>query len=66
MSSILNQIMADVFANLPKAERLEKAVQACQQDCRLTARKAGKIYNVVHSTISRRLRELHKPKKVDS
>jgi helix-turn-helix, Psq domain len=51
MSSILNQIMADAFANLPKAERLEKAVQACQQDCRLTARKAGKIYNVVHSTI---------------
>ena len=56
--------MADAFANLPKAERIEKAVHACQQDSRLTARKAGKIYNVIHSTISRRLRELHKPRKL--
>jgi helix-turn-helix, Psq domain len=64
MSSILYQIMADAFTNLPKAERIEKAVRACQQDSRLTARRAGKIYNVVHSIISRRLRELTKPKKL--
>jgi predicted HTH transcriptional regulator len=64
MSSILCSIMADAFANLPKAERIEKAVRACQQNSRLTARKAAKIYNVVNTTISRRLREITKPAKL--
>jgi helix-turn-helix, Psq domain len=62
--SILYPSMADAFANLPKVERIEKAVCACQQDSRLTARKAGKIYNGVHSTISRRLKEPHKSRAV--
>jgi hypothetical protein len=48
--------MADMFANLSKAERIEKAVQACAEDDRLTIRKAAKIYNVAHTTISRRQR----------
>jgi hypothetical protein len=45
---------------------LKKLSKHVDRTCRLTARKAGKIYNIVHSTISRRLRELHKPKKVGS
>jgi helix-turn-helix, Psq domain len=47
--------MADIFANLSKVERIEKAVQACAEDDQLTIRRASKIYNVAHTTISRRL-----------
>jgi DeoR/GlpR family transcriptional regulator of sugar metabolism len=47
--------MADIFGNLSKVERIEKAVQACAEDDQLTIRKAAKIYNVSHTTISRRL-----------
>jgi hypothetical protein len=56
--------MADAFADLPKAERIEKAVAACAADHRLTARKAEKIYRVSHTTILRRLKNLTQPKKV--
>ncbi len=52
--------MADAFADLSKQERLEKAVHACQQDTKLTAQKAAKIYNLVPSTITRRLKGLMK------
>jgi D-alanyl-D-alanine carboxypeptidase len=54
--------MADVFANLSKEERIEKAIAACTQETRLSARKAGKIYNIAPSTITRRLNEQTKPK----
>jgi helix-turn-helix, Psq domain/Tc5 transposase DNA-binding domain len=46
--------MADMFANLSKAERIEKAVKACAEDDELTIRKAAKIYKVAHTTIARR------------
>jgi helix-turn-helix, Psq domain len=55
MSCILYQELADIFANLSKAERIEKAVKACAQDDQLTGRKAAKIYKVAYTTISRRL-----------
>jgi hypothetical protein len=44
--------MADYFANLSKPECIEKAVCACAEDDRLTARKAVKIYNVTPSIIT--------------
>jgi helix-turn-helix, Psq domain len=47
--------MADIFANLSKEKRIEKAVKACAEDDELTTRKAAKIYNVAYTTISRRL-----------
>jgi Tc5 transposase DNA-binding domain len=50
----------------PRQSALKKLSKYVDRTCRLTARKAGKIYNVVHSTILQRLRELHKPKKVGS
>jgi helix-turn-helix, Psq domain len=49
--------MADIFANLSKEKRIEKAVKACAEDDELTIRKAAKIYNVAHTTISRRLQK---------
>jgi helix-turn-helix, Psq domain/Tc5 transposase DNA-binding domain len=49
--------MADFFANLSKVERIEKAVKACAEDDQLTIRKAAKIYNISHTTISRRLQK---------
>jgi predicted HTH transcriptional regulator len=55
--------MADVFANLTKEQCIEKAVKACAEDHRLTARKAGKIYQIVHTTITRRLKDLTKFRK---
>jgi helix-turn-helix, Psq domain len=58
--------MADAFANSPKAERIEKSARAYQQNSRLTARKAAKIYNVVNTTILRRLREITKPAKLSN
>jgi DDE superfamily endonuclease/helix-turn-helix, Psq domain len=64
MSSIFCETMADVFADLSKSERIEKAVEACSKDDRLTARKASKIYKCAHTTISRRLKEISKPKKI--
>jgi predicted HTH transcriptional regulator len=64
MSSTFCETMADVFADLSKSERIEKAVEACSKDDRLTARKASKIYKCAHTTISRRLKEISKPKKI--
>ena len=64
ISSIFYPIMADAFANLAKADRIEKAVNACRQDSRLTARKAAKIFNIHHSTIGQRLKELVEPRKL--
>jgi DNA-directed RNA polymerase specialized sigma subunit len=49
--------MADVFSNLSKVERIEKAVKACAKDDQLTFKKAAKIYKVAHTTISRRLKK---------
>jgi helix-turn-helix, Psq domain len=49
--------MADIFANLSKEKRIEKAVKACAEDDELTIRKAAKIYNVAHIIISRRLQK---------
>jgi hypothetical protein len=40
MISIRHHIMADAFDNLPKAERLEKAVQACRQDLQINSEKS--------------------------
>jgi helix-turn-helix, Psq domain len=56
--------MADVFADLNKSERIEKAVEAYSKDDRLTARKASKIYKYAYTTIIRRLKEISKPKKI--
>jgi Fic family protein len=50
--------MVDNFANLSKAERIEKAVEECGRNIRLTARKASKIYGVAYTTITRRLSKL--------
>ncbi len=64
MISMPYQVMADVFANLSKAERIEKAVAACaQEENKLSAYKASKIYNIASSTITRRLKEQTKPKR---
>lgn len=52
--------MADPFANLTKAERIEKAVQACREHSRITARKAAKIFGISHTIISRRMDGLTK------
>jgi helix-turn-helix, Psq domain len=49
--------MADIFAHLSKAERIEKAVKACAEDDELTIRKAAKIYKVAHTTITQRLQK---------
>ena len=62
LSSILYSIMAEIFANLSKPERIEKAVAACTQDSELSATKAAKIYNIAPSTIIRRLNKQTKPK----
>ena len=58
LSSTFHTTKADAFANLPKEERIEKALKALKQDSRLTLRRAGLIYNICHSTLSRREREL--------
>jgi hypothetical protein len=57
MSCIPSENMADVFTNLSKVERIEKAVKACAEDDRLTIWKAAKIYKVAHTMISRRLQK---------
>jgi DeoR/GlpR family transcriptional regulator of sugar metabolism len=49
--------MADIFANLSKAERIEKAVKVCAEDDELTIRKAAKIYKVAYTTIARHLQK---------
>jgi len=49
--------MAEIFANLSKLERIQRAVQACADDGQLTTRRAAKIYSVAHTTISRRLKK---------
>ena len=56
--------MTDAFANLTKEERIEKTVNACQQDSKITANRAAKIYNVVPSIITRRLRGLIKNRRL--
>jgi helix-turn-helix, Psq domain len=58
------EVMADSFANLTKAERIEKAVEACAKDRTLSARRASKIYQVAHTTITRRLAQAVMPEKV--
>jgi helix-turn-helix, Psq domain len=60
MSSISYRNMADAYANLMKAERVEKAVRACEEDKGLSARKAAKIFSIAHSTITRRIRRIKK------
>jgi DDE superfamily endonuclease/helix-turn-helix, Psq domain/Tc5 transposase DNA-binding domain len=55
--------MADAFADLSKAERIEKAVKACIENRKMTARKAEKIYNVSHTTILRRIKGESKAKR---
>ena len=56
-------IMADKFADLTKEKRIEMATKACAEDSRLTIRKAAKIYQIAHTTISRRIEGLTKPRK---
>jgi predicted HTH transcriptional regulator len=56
--------MADAFADLSKTERIEKAAVAYAADHRLTARKARKIYYIAYTTITRRLKQLTKSKKL--
>jgi Tc5 transposase DNA-binding domain/helix-turn-helix, Psq domain len=56
--------MAEEFANLSKQERVEKAVAECLRDSSLSARKAGQIYNIACTTITRRLYEQSRPKKL--
>lgn len=58
--------MAEIFANLSKQERIEKAVAACTQDSNLSANKAAKIYNIAPSTITRRINKQIRPKKLIS
>ncbi len=56
--------MADAFINLSKQERIEKAVAACAQETnKLSAFKAGKIFNVAPSMIIQRLKEQTKNQK---
>jgi helix-turn-helix, Psq domain len=57
MSCISCGEMANIFANLSKAERIKKAVKACAKDDELTIRKAAKIYKVAYITIARRLQK---------
>jgi hypothetical protein len=47
MSFIYCKIIANVFANLNKSERIEKAIEAYLKDNKLTARKASKIYKYI-------------------
>jgi helix-turn-helix, Psq domain len=47
--------MADAFANLMKAQRIEKAVKACAVDSKLSSQRASIIYKIAYSTINRRL-----------
>jgi hypothetical protein len=56
--------MADAFADLSKTERIEKAAAAYAADYRLTVRKDGKIYCITYITITRRLKQLIKLKKL--
>jgi hypothetical protein len=51
LSSILHLTMADAFANLPKEERIKKALKALEKDSRLTLRRAELIYNICHTTL---------------
>jgi Tc5 transposase DNA-binding domain/helix-turn-helix, Psq domain len=64
LHSILYQVMAEEFANLSKRERVEKAVAKCLRDSSLSARKAAQIYNIAHTTITRRSHEQSRPKKL--
>jgi hypothetical protein len=56
--------MADVFADLSKSERIEKAVEIYLKDNRLTARKALKIYKYTYIIILRRFKKILKSKKI--
>jgi transposase len=55
MSSLFCSKMADAFADLPKDERVKRAVRECSKEDGLSARKAAKIYQIAPSTITRRL-----------
>jgi hypothetical protein len=64
MSFIYYKIMADVFADLSKSERIKKAVEAYLKDDRLIARKVLKIYKYTYIIILRRLKKISKSKKI--
>jgi transposase len=66
MSSISDWNMANAYANLTKAERVKKEVLACEKDKRLSARKAAKIFDIAHSTSTRRIRRTIKARKLIS
>jgi hypothetical protein len=55
--------MADAFADLSQAERIEKAVKACKEDCILPAQKAAQIYQIAYTIITRRIKHVTRSKK---
>ncbi len=58
--------METFFADFPKTECVERAVRKCQEDPNFTARKAGKVYHVSHSTITQRLNDITQSRKTTS
>lgn len=64
MSSIYCKIIADLFADLGKLERIEKAVEVYLKDNGLTVRKVSKIYKYAYTIISRQFKEILKSKKI--
>jgi helix-turn-helix, Psq domain len=66
MSSMPCEKMAQLFANLPKEERIELAVRACTREDGLSAYKAAKIYEITPSTITRRLHQITQSRKAVS
>jgi hypothetical protein len=51
LSSILYPTIADAFANLPKKERIKKALKILKKNSRLILRRARLIYNICHTTL---------------
>ncbi len=65
ISFILYWIMAEAFANLSKQLRIEKAVAACtQEENKISATKAAKIYKIAPSTIIWRINKQTKSKRL--
>lgn len=57
--------MAEAFANLSKQLRIEKAVAACtQEENKISATKAAKIYKIAPSTIIWRINKQTKSKRL--
>jgi helix-turn-helix, Psq domain len=50
--SIATPVMAEIYADLSKQERIEKAVTECLCDSSLSVRKAAQIYKICHTTIT--------------